>query len=240
MKRFLSVAVVLAAGFSAATLRADTVTLTSASATFSQSGFDISNVITNSNTPGGTSNTTSGWAIDPNEGVSQTAVFGVTGNAATSSEFTFNLFQNFTGGGSNFQHTIGDFLISVTTAASPTFSSLWTNLTNVTATDGLLTDPATVNPTTGEVQFLGASPDTATYTVTGDTTLQNITGIRLEVLNNALLPHDGPGRQPTNGNFVLTALGVSAAATPLPSSAMGGLVLLSGLGAVGFRRCRFA
>ena len=38
------------------------------------------------------------------------------------------------------------------------------------------------------------------------TSLSPITGIRLEVLEDPSLPFNGPGRQPTNGNFVLTEL----------------------------------
>jgi hypothetical protein len=48
-----------------------------------------------------------------------------------------------------------------------------------------------------------------TYTVTADTMLKGITGIRLEVLADKSLPKGGPGRA-TDGNFVLNDFKVSA------------------------------
>ncbi len=60
------------------------------------------------------------------------------------------------------------------------------------------------------------TPDIDLYTVTTSTTLNGITGIRLEMLQDASLPFNGPGRQPTNGNFVLTHLTLDAAPIPEP------------------------
>lgn len=48
----------------------------------------------------------------------------------------------------------------------------------------------------------GANPTPETYTLTIDTKMEGITGIRLEVLPDKSLPAQGPGRGP-NGNFVL-------------------------------------
>jgi hypothetical protein len=56
----------------------------------------------------------------------------------------------------------------------------------------------------------GNRPETDTVTLTADTNLQNITGIRLEVLTDDSLPHKGPGRQ-DNGNLHLNEFKVSLA-----------------------------
>jgi hypothetical protein len=52
------------------------------------------------------------------------------------------------------------------------------------------------------------TPDT--YTITFQTKMQGITGIRLELLTDKALPKNGPGRAP-NGNLVLTNFKVEAA-----------------------------
>jgi hypothetical protein len=56
----------------------------------------------------------------------------------------------------------------------------------------------------------GANPATDTYTVTVKTTLQGITGLRLELLPHDSLAAKGPGRAP-NGNLVLNKFDVKAA-----------------------------
>jgi hypothetical protein len=55
-----------------------------------------------------------------------------------------------------------------------------------------------------------ATPDL--YTVTASTTLDGITGIRLEVLPDASLPAQGPGRS-SSGNFVLNEFRLSTSVT---------------------------
>lgn len=49
------------------------------------------------------------------------------------------------------------------------------------------------------------------YVVVAATELSNVTGIRLEMLPDPSLPQGGPGRASTNGNFVLSELGLSVA-----------------------------
>jgi hypothetical protein len=56
----------------------------------------------------------------------------------------------------------------------------------------------------------GPNPPTDTYTITADTKLTGITGIRLEVLADPSLPAKGPGRA-NNGNFVLSEFQLSYA-----------------------------
>jgi mono/diheme cytochrome c family protein len=49
----------------------------------------------------------------------------------------------------------------------------------------------------------GTNPQADTYTITGGTAMQNIAGVRLEVLPDPSLPHNGPGRD-NEGNFFLS------------------------------------
>jgi hypothetical protein len=62
----------------------------------------------------------------------------------------------------------------------------------------------------GSILVSGKNPSPDAYTVTADTMLTGITGIRLEVLSDPSLPAQGPGRAP-NGNFVLNEFKVAAA-----------------------------
>jgi hypothetical protein len=78
----------------------------------------------------------------------------------------------------------------------------------------------------GSVLVGGLNPATDTYTVSAVTSLSEIPGIRLEVLEDPSLPGSGPGREP-NGNFVLTDFVFDAAAVPAPASAT-----LRGLGSL--------
>ncbi len=63
----------------------------------------------------------------------------------------------------------------------------------------------------GSVLASGVSPDTDTYTLTADSPLESVSGLRLEALPDASLPDGGPGRGRTsarNGNFHLGDLRV--------------------------------
>ena len=57
----------------------------------------------------------------------------------------------------------------------------------------------------GSILVGGPNPVTETYTLTFETKVPDITGIRLEVLPDPSLPAQGPGRS-ANGNFVLNEL----------------------------------
>ena len=63
----------------------------------------------------------------------------------------------------------------------------------------------------GSILASGPNNTPETYTVTFDTKLKGITGIRLEVLADKSLPKNGPGRSANNGNFVLNDFKVEAA-----------------------------
>ena len=52
-----------------------------------------------------------------------------------------------------------------------------------------------------------------TYTISFDTNVENITGLRLETLSDARLPADGPGTS-GNGNFVLSEIEIHAEEIP--------------------------
>jgi hypothetical protein len=56
----------------------------------------------------------------------------------------------------------------------------------------------------GSILAGGKNSGPETYTVTAKTKLAGITAVRLELLTDPSLPQKGPGRAPTNGNFVLS------------------------------------
>ena len=62
----------------------------------------------------------------------------------------------------------------------------------------------------GSILATGKNPTPEIYTITANSRLNNITGIRLEVLADPGLPSKGPGRAP-NGNFVLNEFRLNAA-----------------------------
>lgn len=187
-------------------LHAAPVPLQNATATFSQSGFEISKTIA------GTSLRNDGWSITPNEALKQTAVWETVGDIGTvgGTLLTFTLQQNLASG----FHQLGRFRISVTTDNRSTFADGLQSGGDVTANWTVL-DPITYTTFSGvtltklvDLSLLasGATPITDTYTVTAFTTLKGISGIRLELIPDASLPHNGSGRNPSNGNFVLSKL----------------------------------
>ncbi|HUY92262.1 MAG TPA: PSD1 and planctomycete cytochrome C domain-containing protein [Pirellulales bacterium] len=69
----------------------------------------------------------------------------------------------------------------------------------------------------GSVLLVGDPPAVDTYTVTVETTLRDISGLKLETLADPSLPGEGPGRgDPQRPNFVLNTFSVTAA--PLDGS----------------------
>ena len=62
----------------------------------------------------------------------------------------------------------------------------------------------------GSVLASGANPPLTSYTVTAETTLQNITGVRLETIPDPALPRGGPGRD-AYGHFRVTGIHVDVA-----------------------------
>ena len=61
----------------------------------------------------------------------------------------------------------------------------------------------------------GKNPKADTYTLTARTSLQKISGLRIEVLGDQSLPHGGPGRD-AEGNFFLSDVDVQVAPVSAP------------------------
>ena len=90
--------------------------------------------------------------------------------------------------------------------AKQTPTTPWTTPEIVAAT----AKKATLKIETNQVIYAEGKLEKDVYTVTLDTELPNITGVRLEVLADDRLPQKGPGR---NGNFVLTELKLFSASS---------------------------
>lgn len=188
---------------------ASAVVLTNATATFSQPGFSVG-AATNGSTGDGT-----GWAIGTSTVniVSQTAVWETQADIS-GNRLDFQFIQNFP---SPAFHLIGRFRLSTTTDDRSAFADGLATGGDVTANWIVLTAPAVSGPagmtftTLGDNSVLvgGPVPATGTYDISYTGAYANVTGIRLEVMEHPSLPHDGPGLQPTNGNFVLTELVVN-------------------------------
>jgi hypothetical protein len=212
------------------------ITLQNATATFSQTSFDVSETIDGN--LGGT-NVTNGWAINP-QIVNQTAVYETSSDIGGSggAMFTFTLTQNFGG-----THTLGKFRLSATTDDRSLFADGLQSSGDVTA-NWITLDPLSAIATGGATLTIqgddsilasGTSPAASVYTITAQTSLTGITGLRLEVIEDASLPSLGPGRQPSNGNFVLQEFQVDAVALFIPEPAS---IYLLGFGMLALSRRR--
>jgi hypothetical protein len=168
-----------------------------------------------------------GWAIYPNI-QAQTAVFETGSDVGfpEGSLLTFTL--SHTGSllpiadlrGSN----LGRFRLAVTADSRSEFADGRVSNGDVTANWQIL-EPVSAISSGGatltklddySVLASGVNPDSAVYTIQATTRLPRITGFRLEALPYPTLPSGGPGRSPSNGNFVLTEFEVSIVATNVP------------------------
>ena len=219
------------------------VSLVNPTAQFCQTNFPITEAFDSSLSP------TDGWAIDPFEGNDITAIVKTASDVGGSGEtvIRFRLYMYW-----GDTHTIGKFRLSATTSsrstygqgatcndATPAGSAAWTVLypQSVTSAGG---QTLTVQPD-GSVLASGGNPDTDVVTFVVTTQSQGITGFRLETLADASLPSNGPGRSPSNGNFVLTELLIDAehltGVPTLGAAAMALMaLLLAGAGMVRIRR----
>lgn len=225
------------AGLLAPAAQAQTLVLQNATATTSQVFFSVGKAID------GTTADDRGWAIDPGEGAAQTAVFETQSDAGfaggSTLTFSFASLHTFTP-----SHNLGRFRLSLTTDDRSTFADGLESGGDVTANWTVLHlasfSSANGQTLTEQPDFSllasGTNPSTDTLTLTAPTSLTGITGIRLEMLPDASLPSNGPGRAP-NGNFVVSELTVSITAVPEPGdyAAVAGLALVA-FGA--WRRCR--
>jgi hypothetical protein len=131
---------------------------------------------------------------------------------------------------------LGAFRFGYTTDTGPTTSSTYHVFT--------ITGATSLNGTTfshlGSDGLLagGLLPSTDVYTITlTENSASPITGVFLKVINDGSLPFNGPGRQPTNGNFVVTELTADAvAAVPEPSTWAMLILGFAGVGFMAYRR----
>jgi hypothetical protein len=202
---------------------ADFVTLQNATATFSQTIFGAQPV---SQSIDGNFGNLNGWAVATSTGfngaASQTAAY-ETAADLNANQITFTL--DFLTSVQAPRHLLGRFRFSRTTDDRSLFADGLATGGDVTANWVVLTNPVVTGPagmtftTLGDNSVLvsGSVPNTGTYTVSYSTSLVDVTGFRLEALEDPSLPGgNGPGLNPTNGNFVLTELRVSS--VPEPSS----------------------
>ena len=221
----------------------ESVTLQQATATYSQSlsgDFSVAKAVDHTIWDG------LGWGIQGQIGP-QTAVFETSANVGFSegSFITFTLTQAFIYWP---QHTLGRFRLSVTQDDRNAFADGLAVNGDVSA-NWIVLRPhwlQTINGTTLErldddsILASGPNASTDTYSLTAGTFLTGITGVRLEVIPDNSLPFGGPGRQPLNGNFVLSEFEMNVMAVPEPSilslGCVGGLIALGIRG--GFRRGR--
>jgi len=191
-----------------------TVVLQNGTATFSQS-FDRS--YSPAESIDGLNGALNGWAIySPSAGTSaQTAVWETASDVTTSALKIRMQFNHGT------QHLLGKLRFSVTNDDRSLFADGLANGGDVTANwtpmgVASVTVPGGMGVSvSGEtVLLLGTAPVSGAYDFTFVPGVSAVTGIRLEALEEASLPTDGPGLQPTNGNFVLTELNVEAVPEP--------------------------
>jgi hypothetical protein len=158
---------------------------------------------------------------------SETAYFRLTNPISTNSTSGIQIAMHF-----NFdvnpQLTLGCFRISLTTADLHTApftlanaqAASWTSVAPLSFVITPSSGPApTYNLEASNVLLVtGANPARALYTLTFAPGNLNVTGIRLEAIEHAGLPFDGPGRDTTAGNFTLNEITAQAAPVPEPAS----------------------
>jgi hypothetical protein len=205
------IAIMLAIGtYSLLPALAEKVTLQNPTATISQiNGWNASTLTD------GVTNDFAGWAVydfSRNGSFSETAVVETASNVgfASGSRLTFVLYHV----NHNPQHGLGRFRLSYTTDSRDTFAdgldsngdvtANWTVLapTSAVATGG---ETMTIQPD-GSILVSGPNPLKTVYAVTAEVSARDITGFRIEALEDPTLPASGPGRYPSNGNFVLTEI----------------------------------
>ena len=219
--RITGVALVILAAWCAVgseSARADPVTLKNATATFSQD-FDGVGYSPDMAIDGiyytGVASRSNGWTIARGRGqyaTSEVAVWQTEKNLGPG-VLTFTMYFLDPNPG----HLLGRFRWSVTTDKRSTYADGLPVNGNVNANWTILTDPVMQIPTGMQATMLsdasvllsGGIPGQAVYQVKFITDLRGITGIRLEVIEDATLPDGGPGFF-GNGNFVLTEIELDA------------------------------
>jgi VCBS repeat-containing protein len=202
------------------------VVLQNATAQFSQAGFSLDAVIDGNDNPA--ANSTASWAnaagAAPDDSHANTAVFETVTNvnpAGATGELVFRITS-----GDFATHLLGKFRLSVTSDDRSTFADdldingdVTANWTVLIPTSIITTGTSTFTIRPDNSILAGGSPqERETYTVRATTNLANITGIRIETLEDASLPkqpeagvNGGPGRGAPNGNFVMQEFAVAFA-----------------------------
>lgn len=215
--------------FVGATAQAQLVGLQQATATFSQN-FDRNYFP--SEMIDGFTGPSNGWAIFDGSTSAQTAAF----------ETTTDLNANHIDLGMDFnhgtQHLLGRFRLSATTDDRSTFADglpiggdVTANWTVLNATS--ISVPAGLTGTVlgdGNILVSGTVPMTGSYAIGYDLPMANVTGFRLEAMEDPSLPTNGPGLM-SNGNFVVSELTITASSVPEPASLLG-----LALGVIALRR----
>jgi hypothetical protein len=195
------------------------IVLQNATADRTQSGFNVGQLIDGVIVGG-----SHGWAGDVGGTPPMTAVFETKDNLGTTPDtvFTFQMPQPF---GSS--HFVGCFRISATTSDRNDFADGLNNGGDIT-TNWTVLEVIEVTSTGGEtiavlpdqsVLVTGNMPATTSYTIKAKGISGAVTGFRLEMLENAALPNNGPGRV-GHGNWVLAEFQVSyQGGVPIPNRA---------------------
>lgn len=156
----------------------------------------------------------SAWAIYPQGGRDQTAVFELLNEAGrTDAPTTMTFTMRFHPG----TFELGRFRLSVTDAFRTSYGdganyegdvgddSIWTVLTPLSATSSVETALDVLEDGSVRVNmdtYVGLAQD---YTIVAQTDLDAVTGVRLEALTDATLPDNGPGmRTDGSANFQLS------------------------------------
>lgn len=213
------------------------VVLQNATATFSQA---VTGPWNASEMIDGNLDGNNGWAIFQNSGADRTlaesAVF-ETASDLSAPGLSISMKQNYA---VNPGHFVGRFRWSYTTDVRGDFADGLQNGGDVTANWVVMTPTSLSTPAGFSSSILGdgsvlmamagSPPATAEYIVNFGGALAGVTGLRFEVLPDTSLPTNGPGLF-SNGNFVLTEVGVTAVPEPGSLLAFG-----LGLAAVTVRR----
>jgi len=232
------------------------IDLSQAAASTSQGGLGVNQAIDGITVS--TAPNLNGWAIGGNNS-HQTAVFETVHDVnfqTSGGQVEFKLIQDYTHpsyltpeGNAQDYHQIGKFTLSYTLANRSSFAdgnvsggqlgadSIWTVLNptsyKVYFRDGTYDPSATLTKQSDNSILAGGSNHRGYYIIDAALNELAVTGFRIDVLTDSSLPYSGPGREPSNGNFVLTEFQVSS--VPEPSTYLAGLSALGMLGMFGWR-----
>lgn len=256
--RLVGIAALLATGLTSTAARAVPVSLQNATATFSQtagSGGGVDYSVANS-IDGVTNHLFNGWASGTLNGTTDQIAVWETVTDVNATTLEIKLIHN---AANNLQHLLGNFRLSVTSDNRDTFANSaatggdvtanWTELTNATVSNVSSSQGMLALSVLGDNSILattvsGDTPTTATYTISYSGLFAGITGIRLETLTNNLLPFDGPGMYPLNGNFLLSEItldvsgDIETSVVPVPAALPLFGTGLAIMGFIGWRRKR--